>query len=72
MVRNSLVALNKDALMKPILATLAFCVVLLSAPIETLAEFKAGGNFYYDKALSEVSIEEAIRFVITRWSEWDQ
>ena len=35
-------------------------------------ELKAGGNFYYDKALSEVSIEEAIRFVIARWSEWDQ
>ena len=35
-------------------------------------ELKAGGNFYYDKALSEVSIEDAIRFVITRWSEWDQ
>jgi len=34
-------------------------------------ELKAGGNFYYDKALSDVSIEEAIRFVITRWTEWD-
>jgi hypothetical protein len=34
-------------------------------------ELKAGGNFYYDKALSEVPIEEAIRFVITRWTEWD-
>jgi hypothetical protein len=34
-------------------------------------ELKAGGNFYYDKALSEVSIEEAICFVITRWTECD-
>ena len=34
-------------------------------------ELKAGGHFYYDKALSDVSIEDAIRFVITRWTEWD-
>jgi hypothetical protein len=34
-------------------------------------ELKAGGSFYYDKALSDVSIEDAIRFVITKWTEWD-
>ncbi|MHC4622071.1 MAG: DUF7305 domain-containing protein, partial [Planctomycetota bacterium] len=33
-------------------------------------EFKAGGNFYYDEALKEVSVDdEALRFVIDRWQE---
>jgi hypothetical protein len=33
-------------------------------------EFKAGGNFYYDEALKEVSVDdEALRFVINRWQE---
>jgi hypothetical protein len=33
-------------------------------------EFKAGGNFYYDEALKEVSVDDdALRFVINRWQE---
>jgi hypothetical protein len=33
-------------------------------------EFKAGGNYHYDRALKEVSIEdEGVRFVIKRWNE---
>lgn len=33
-------------------------------------EFKAGGNYHYDRALKEVSIEdEGVRFVIDRWNE---
>ncbi|MBW7988410.1 MAG: hypothetical protein FVQ84_00080 [Planctomycetes bacterium] len=33
-------------------------------------EFKAGGNYYYDEALREVSIEdEGVSFVIERWYE---
>jgi hypothetical protein len=33
-------------------------------------EFKAGGNFYYDEALGEVSVDDdALRFVIDRWQE---
>lgn len=33
-------------------------------------EFKAGGNYHYDKALKDVSIEdEGVRFVIKRWNE---
>lgn len=34
-------------------------------------ELKTGGHFYYDEALRNVTIEdEAVRFVITEWSEW--
>ena len=33
-------------------------------------EFKAGGNYHYDKALKKVSVEdEGVRFVIKRWNE---
>ena len=33
-------------------------------------EFKAGGNYHYDRALKDVSIEdEGVRFVINRWNE---
>ncbi len=33
-------------------------------------EFKAGGNYYYDRALKKVSIEdEGVRFVVNRWQE---
>jgi Tfp pilus assembly protein PilX len=33
-------------------------------------EFKAGGNYHYDKALKNVSVEdEGVRFVIKRWNE---
>lgn len=33
-------------------------------------EFKAGGNYYYDKALKKVSVDdEGVRFVIKRWRE---
>ena len=33
-------------------------------------EMKSGGNFYYDKALRYVTTDEdAVRFVITQWSE---
>jgi Tfp pilus assembly protein PilX len=33
-------------------------------------DFKAGGNYHYDRALKEVSIEdEGVRFVIKRWDE---
>jgi Tfp pilus assembly protein PilX len=33
-------------------------------------EFKAGGNYHYDRALKDVSIEdEGVRFVIKRWNE---
>jgi hypothetical protein len=33
-------------------------------------EFKSGGNFYYDKALSKVGTDdEAVRFVIRDWRE---
>jgi hypothetical protein len=33
-------------------------------------EFKAGGNFYYDEALKDVSVDDAgVRFIVTRWSE---
>jgi hypothetical protein len=33
-------------------------------------EFKAGGNYHYDRALKEVSVEdEGVRFVIKRWNE---
>jgi len=33
-------------------------------------EFKAGGNYHYDKALKKVSVEnEGVRFVIKRWKE---
>jgi hypothetical protein len=33
-------------------------------------ELKAGGNFHYDRALREVSIEdEGVHFVVNRWSE---
>jgi hypothetical protein len=33
-------------------------------------EMKAGGNFYYDEALKEVSVDdEAVRFVVRGWSE---
>jgi hypothetical protein len=33
-------------------------------------EMKSGGNFYYDKALRDVAIDDdAVRFVITQWSE---
>jgi len=34
-------------------------------------ELKSGGNFYYDKALRDVTFDdEAIRFVIRDWYEW--
>ena len=33
-------------------------------------EFKYGGNFYYDEALRNVSVDtEAVRFVVKRWHE---
>ena len=33
-------------------------------------EFKSGGNYYYDEALREVSLEdEGVRFVVERWYE---
>jgi len=33
-------------------------------------EFKAGGNYYYDRALKTVSVEdEGVRFVVKRWQE---
>ena len=33
-------------------------------------DFKAGGNYHYDKALKKVSVEdEGVRFVIKRWNE---
>lgn len=34
-------------------------------------EFKAGGNFYYDEALQKKNTvnDEAVQFVVTRWSE---
>ena len=33
-------------------------------------DFKAGGNYHYDKALKKVSVDdEGVRFVIKRWSE---
>lgn len=33
-------------------------------------EFKAGGNYHYDKALKNVTVEdEGVRFVIKRWKE---
>jgi len=33
-------------------------------------EFKAGGNYHYDKALKEVEIDdEGVRFVVNRWHE---
>ena len=33
-------------------------------------EFKAGGNYYYDEALREVSLEdEGVSFVVERWYE---
>ncbi len=33
-------------------------------------EFKAGGNYHYDKALKKVTIDdEGVRFVIKRWQE---
>jgi len=33
-------------------------------------DFKAGGNYHYDRALKDVSIEdEGVRFVIKRWDE---
>jgi hypothetical protein len=33
-------------------------------------EFKAGGNFYYDEALKDVSVDDdGVRFMVTRWSE---
>jgi cytoskeletal protein CcmA (bactofilin family) len=33
-------------------------------------EMKAGGNFYYDEALSQVTVDdEGVRFVVKRWSE---
>jgi hypothetical protein len=34
-------------------------------------EMKSGGNFYYDKALKNATIEdEGLRFVIKEWREW--
>jgi hypothetical protein len=33
-------------------------------------EMKAGGNFYYDEALRNVTVDdEGVRFVVTRWHE---
>jgi choice-of-anchor A domain-containing protein len=33
-------------------------------------EMKAGGNFYYDEALSQVTVDdEGVRFIVKRWSE---
>ncbi|HUT28313.1 MAG TPA: collagen-binding domain-containing protein [Sedimentisphaerales bacterium] len=33
-------------------------------------EMKAGGNFYYDEALSQVTVDdESVRFVVKRWTE---
>jgi hypothetical protein len=33
-------------------------------------EMKAGGNFYYDEVLSQVTVDdEGVRFVVKRWSE---
>jgi hypothetical protein len=33
-------------------------------------EMKSGGNFYYDEALKEVTVDdEAVRFVVNRWHE---
>lgn len=38
--------------------------------ISSSFEMKSGGNFYYDEALRNVSVnDEAVRFVIKRWSE---
>jgi hypothetical protein len=33
-------------------------------------EVKAGGNFYYDESLKQVTTDdEGVRFTITRWGE---
>ena len=33
-------------------------------------EMKAGGNFYYDEALSQVTVDdEGVRFIVKRWTE---
>ncbi len=43
---------------------------IYGAIIAKSVELKSGGNFYYDKALREVSTDdEGIRFVISQWRE---
>ncbi len=33
-------------------------------------EFKAGGNFYYDEALRDVTVHDyGVRFTVKRWNE---
>jgi len=33
-------------------------------------EIKQGGNFYYDEALKDISVNDAgVRFVLDQWSE---
>jgi hypothetical protein len=43
---------------------------IYGAIIAKSVELKSGGNFYYDKALREVSTDDdAVRFVISQWRE---
>ena len=43
---------------------------IYGAIIAKSVELKSGGNFYYDKALREVSTDDdAVRFVISQWQE---
>ena len=43
---------------------------IFGAIIAKSVELKSGGNFYYDKALREVSTDDdAVRFVVRQWQE---